>query len=167
LSALLNTLERWTGAELLHDVSEFVAGFEHMIEGFQSRAEEVTRLLHDRQTAFVLVTAPEPHTIETTIRFHQELTEGGFPVAGVVANRLLALPRLQDVPAHLTHWREPLRGKLERNYEDLRAVARRHRAALQRLHDETHAPLLAAVPAVVEAPTTLPGLERFARRLVG
>lgn len=167
LSALLNALERWTGAELLQDLSEFVSGFEHMIEGFQSRAEEVTRLLYDRQTAFVLVTAPEPHTIETTIRFHQELTEGGYPVAGVIANRVLALPRVDDVAAHLLRWREPLRGKLERNYLELRAIAQRHRAALQRLHHETRAPLLAAVPAVVEAPTTLAGLERFARHFDG
>jgi hypothetical protein len=33
------------------------------------------------------------------------------------------------------------------------------------LHAETHAPLLAAVPAVSEAPTSMHGLERFAQWL--
>jgi len=34
------------------------------------------------------------------------------------------------------------------------------------LHDETKAPLLAAVPAVTEAPVSLAGLYRFAQMLV-
>jgi anion-transporting ArsA/GET3 family ATPase len=166
LSALLKALERWTGLDLLHDLSDFVSGFEEMIEGFTKRADEVNTLLHAATTAFVLVTTPEPHTIEMTIDFHHELVAGRFPVAGIIANRVLAFPRFDDPAALVAAWEEPLRSKLLLNYAELRELSRRDRRALRRLHDETGAPLLAAVPAVTDAPTSLAGLESFARRLV-
>jgi anion-transporting ArsA/GET3 family ATPase len=165
LSALLKALQRWSGLDLLQDLGDFVASFEHMIEGFHTRAEEVNRLLRAPTTAFVLITTPEPHTIETTIGFHRELSDGGFPVAGIIANRVLAFPRLRDPDAATADYDGPLRRKLLRNYAELEALSRRDRSALQRLHDETRAPLLAAVPAVTAAPTSLAGLQRFAEML--
>jgi len=166
LSTLLKALQRWTGLDLLNDLSDFVTAFEDMIEGFTLRAEEVSRLLKAPTTAFVLVTTPEPHTVETTIGFHRELTEGGFPVAGIIANRVLAFPRLDDAAQVLLELDAPLRAKLLRNYGDICELSRRDRHALKRLHDETKAPLLAVVPAASEAPTSLSGLERFATLLV-
>ncbi len=185
LTALLKALQRWTGLDLLSDLAEFVRSFEHMIEGFHTRAEEVARLLRASSTAFVLVTTPESHTIETTIAFHRELTDGGFPVAGIIANRVLTFPTLKgadaaaaacdralrdgaadvDSPRH-TPRDTPLHDKLLRNYTDLHELSVRDRHALERLHSATRAPLLAAVPAVTEAPTTLQALQRFAERLV-
>jgi anion-transporting ArsA/GET3 family ATPase len=166
LSALLKALQRWTGLDLLHDLADFVSGFEHMIEGFSQRAEEVNALLRATSTAFVLVTTAEPHTIDMTIGFQRELAEGGFPVAGIIANRVLAFPRLRDPESATADWEEPLRGKLLRTYNELHTLSRRDRLALQRLHTETHVPLLAAVPAVPEAPTSLAGLESFARLML-
>jgi len=165
LSTLLKALERWTGVELLHDLADFVGGFEEMVEGFHTRAEEVNRLLRAPSTAFVLVTSPEPRTIETTIGFQQELAAGGFPVGGIIANRMVAFPRLAHADQLLAEWDEPLRGKLRRNYAELRALAQRHRNALQRLHEQTRMPLLSAIPALTEAPTSLVGLRRFAELL--
>jgi anion-transporting ArsA/GET3 family ATPase len=165
LSALLKALQRWTGFDLLQDLADFVSSFEHMIEGFSLRAEEVNRMLHAATTAFVLVTTPEPHTVETTIEFHRELTSAGFPVAGIIANRVLAFPRLSDPEGATLAWEESVRGKLLRNYTELHELSRRDRRALRHLHAETHAPLLAAVPAVSEAPTSMHGLERFAQWL--
>jgi anion-transporting ArsA/GET3 family ATPase len=166
LSGLLKALQRWTGFDLLNDLADFVSGFEHMIEGFSTRAEEVTRLLHAPTTAFVLVTTPEARTIETTIAFHHELKAGGYPVAGVIANRVIAFPRLAEDDPSLQRWEGGLAGKLRRNYRELHELSRRDRRALQRLHTETGVPLLGAVPAVTEAPTTMVGLRRFADLLV-
>jgi len=166
LSALLKALQRWTGFDLLQDLADFVSGFEHMIEGFSLRAEEVNRMLRTPTAAFVLVTTPEPHTVETTIEFHRELTSAGFAVAGIIANRVLAFPRLSDPEGATLAWEEPLRGKLLRNYTELRELSRRDRRALQHLHAATQAPLLAAVPAVTDAPTSLTALDRFAQLLL-
>jgi len=166
LSALLKALQRWTGFDLLQDLADFVSGFEHMIEGFSQRAEEVNRMLRTATTAFVLVTTAEPHTVETTIEFHRELTSAGFPVTGIIANRVLAFPRLSDPEGATIAWEEPLRSKLLRNYTELRELSHRDRRALQHLHAKTQAPLLAAVPAVTDAPTSMAGLERFAQLLL-
>ena len=137
-----------------------------MIEGFNTRAAEVNRLLRAPTTGFVLVTTPESHTIEATIGFHRELIDGGFPVAGIIANRVLAFPRLQDPEEAMAAWHGPLRTKLLRNYADLHELSRRDYRTLRRLHAETRAPLLAVVPAVPETPTSLDGLQRFAELLV-
>jgi anion-transporting ArsA/GET3 family ATPase len=166
LFPLLKALQRWTGLHLLHDLADLAAGFEHMIEGFHTRAEEVSRLLRAPSTAFVLVTTPEPHTVETAISFHRELTDGGFPVAGIVANRVLAFPRLDEETVPTAAWDERLRSKLLRNYRELQELSQRDRRTLRKLQGETGAPLLAVVPAVTVAPSTLAGLERFARLLL-
>jgi anion-transporting ArsA/GET3 family ATPase len=165
LSALLKALQRWTGLDLLRDLADFVGAFEGMIEGFNRRAEEVGSLLRDTSTTFVLVTTAEPHTIESTIGFHRDLVEGGFPVAGIIANRVLAFPRLGEGEAGIA-LDERLRSKMLRTYEELHTLSRRDRQALRHLHAETHAPLLAAVPAIASAPTSVAGLESFARLLV-
>lgn len=165
LSTLLKALERWTGLELLRDLGDFVSGFESMIDGFSRRADEVNQLLRSPATGFVLVTTADPYTVATTIGFHRELSAGNYPIAGVVANRVLAFARLDGAEAAAAG-AEPLGSKLLKNYAALAALATRQRRALQCLHDQTGLPLLAAVPAVIEPPTSLAGLERFARALV-
>lgn len=162
LSTLLKTLQRWTGMDLLQDLSDFVGGFEGMTEGFSARAAEVNELLRSSRTGFVLVTTLEPHTIDTTIRFHAQLTEGGFEVAGIIANRVIAFPEIEpaDVPD------EQLRRKLVTNYAELRELSRRDQRALRHLHRETECPLLAAVPVSSEAPMSLAALEKFSKQLL-
>lgn len=166
LSALLKVLQRWTGIDLLRDLADFVSGFETMVDGFSRRAREVDALLRAPTTAFVLVTTPDPHTIRTTTAFHRELVDAGFPVAGVIANRVLSFPALNVADTGLSSWSAALRSKLLHTYADLRTLSEAHAAALDRLRADTGAPLLAAVPALTEAPTSLDGLHRFAERLL-
>ena len=97
--------------------------------------------------------------------FRKEFAPNLAP-AGIIANRVLAFPRLSDPEGATMAWEEPLRGRLLRNYTELRELSRRDRRALQHLHAATHAPLLAAVPAVTDAPTSMAGLERFAQLLL-
>ena len=163
LSTLLKALQRWTGMDLLNDLSDFVAGFEGMTEGFSARAEEVNELLRSSHTAFVLVTTLEPHTVDTTIRFHQQLAEGGYRIDGIIANRVLALPEIDEIVGDVD---DRLRQKLVSNYTDLRELSRRDQRALRRLHQETGCPLLAAVPVASEAPTSLEALAGFAKQLL-
>ena len=162
LRTLLKALERWTGLTLLEDLSGFVSGFETMIAGFQTRAAEVAALLRAPSTAFVLVTTPEPDAVATVIELHRELRETGFPVAGVVANRVLAFPRLETLAVEEGQWPVPLRRKLLANYADLHTLSRRDRRTLGELHEATGLPLLAAVPMLTEAPISLAALRRFA-----
>ncbi len=165
LNALLKALERWTGLHLLGELSDFAASFEDLAEGFRSRAQEVDRALRRPDTSFVLVTSPEPDTVEATIEFHRELRAGGFPLAGIIANRVFDFPPLR--PHAGDTYPEPLRHKLLVNYEDFAALAARDRRALARLQAETKCPLLAVLPMLDEALGSLASQERFAALLTG
>src|SRR5262249_10838773 len=101
-----------------------------------------------------------------TIGFHRELVDSGFPVAGIIANRVLAFPGLENGAHAVTGWEPTLAAKLLKNYAEVHELSRRDQRALRRLHEATHAPLLAPVPAVSEAPTSMVGLQRFAQLLV-
>ncbi|HUI25213.1 MAG TPA: ArsA-related P-loop ATPase [Candidatus Kryptonia bacterium] len=165
LGTLLKALERWSGLSLLQDLAGFVEGFESMITGFQSRAEEVGKLLRASSTAFVLVTTPEPDAVATAIAFHRELRVAGFHVAGVVANRVLAFPRRADLATDAATWPPALQRKLLANYADLQTLSRRDRHTLTHLHETTGMPLLAAVPMLSAPPQSLTALRRFATYL--
>jgi len=163
LSTLLKALERWTGMSLLSDLAEFTGAFEGMMDGFAESAEQVTKLLHSPSTAFVLVTTPETHTVSTTIEFHRELSEGGYPVAGIIANRVLAFPEIDGLPQN--GFPERLHQRLLANYEDLRRLSRRDERMLAHLQAESGAPLLAAIPLLAELPVSIAHLRRFAQYL--
>jgi len=165
LSALLRALQRWSGLDLLADLSDFVEGFEGMLDGFRQRATDINRVLRAPTTAFVLVTTLDAHTIETTIALYKELAVGGFPVAGVIANRKVSFTAPKALDAGLTAWAEPLRSKLRANYRDLAELSRRDRLAIEQLETSTRAPLLGAVPATTTPPTSLEGLRWFADAL--
>jgi anion-transporting ArsA/GET3 family ATPase len=160
LNAILKGLQRWTGMNLLQDLSDFAANFEHLVEGFQTRARDVEQALRGRATSFVIVTTPEPETVAATVAFAHELRQERFPIAGIIANRVHGFPPL--APSAGEPYPDPLRRKLVANYADFTALARRDAKALSALQRETHVPLLATLPVLEEPPTSLAGLRRFA-----
>jgi anion-transporting ArsA/GET3 family ATPase len=163
LSAVLKALERWTGMTLLRELADFVAGFEHLIEGFRARAHAIDQALHAPDTGFAIVATPEPNTVTATLAFDRELRESGFSVAGIIANRTHDFPPLTAQAGA----RAPaaLRKKLVANYADFALLAARDRAALDALQSQAGVPLLAVLPVLEEAPTSLDGLRRIATLL--
>lgn len=163
LAAVLRALERWTGMHLLSELSDFATGFEQLVDGFRARAAAIRDALHAADTGFAIVTSPEPNTVAASIAFDTELRAGGYPVAGIIANRVYRFPPLA---AAAGSWAAPpLRDKLRANYRDFAALARRDDAALRALRNETGAPLLAIVPVLEEAPASLAALSALADRL--
>ena len=86
--ALLRTISKVAGAEIVHDAVAFFQAFEGMEEGFRVRAEHMRRLLARRTTAFVLVTSPRSDTVEEAGWFADKLNESGLAVEGLVVNRV-------------------------------------------------------------------------------
>jgi anion-transporting ArsA/GET3 family ATPase len=86
--ALLRTISKVAGAEIVHDAVAFFQAFEGMEEGFRIRAEHMRRLLARRTTAFVLVTSPRSDTVEEAGWFADKLNESGLAVEGLVVNRV-------------------------------------------------------------------------------
>jgi anion-transporting ArsA/GET3 family ATPase len=76
------------GTQLLADLSGFVAALDSMFGGFRARAEQTYRVLQDRETAFLLVAAPEPDAIREAAYFAGRLAKDNMPLAGLVLNRM-------------------------------------------------------------------------------
>ncbi|HEU5110481.1 MAG TPA: ArsA family ATPase [Micromonosporaceae bacterium] len=89
-------VQKVLGAQLLTDLSGFVAALDSMFGGFRQRAEQTYRILQDRETAFVLVAAPEPDAIREAAYFARRLAAERMPLAGLVLNRVhrTAVPAL-------------------------------------------------------------------------
>jgi anion-transporting ArsA/GET3 family ATPase len=107
-------VQKVIGAQLLTDLSGFVAALDSMFGGFRQRAEQTYRVLQAGETAFLLVAAPEPDAVREAAYFARRLGAEAMPLAGLVLNRvhraeidlpaeasLAAAARLTDEPEHV------------------------------------------------------------------
>jgi anion-transporting ArsA/GET3 family ATPase len=92
--ALLRTISKVAGADIVSDAVAFFQAFEGMEEGFRTRAARVRELLAQPGTAFVLVASARPDSIDEAVHFAGKLTESGLPTTALVLNRLQ--PRFAD-----------------------------------------------------------------------
>jgi anion-transporting ArsA/GET3 family ATPase len=104
----LRTLARFTGADFLRDLTAFMMAFEGMYQGFKERAAKVKALFISREAAFVLVTSPNPLTIQEALFFHKALAADGIGTAAVVVNRVQRDPRRHGGPDNLPAIKEAL-----------------------------------------------------------
>ncbi len=82
------TVTKILGTQLLSDLSGFVAALDSMFGGFRDRAERTYKILQDRETAFLVVAAPEPDAVREATYFAGRLAEERMPLAGLVLNRV-------------------------------------------------------------------------------
>src|SRR5690242_1171619 len=80
-------VQKILGAQLLTDLSGFVAALDSMFGGFRQRADETYRILQDPQTAFLVVAAPERDAVREAAFFAERLVAERMPLAGLVLNR--------------------------------------------------------------------------------
>ena len=85
--ALLKTISKVAGAEIVNDAVAFFQAFAGMEEGFRLRAGHVRTLLADNSTAFVLVAAPRLDTVAEAGWFADRLDDAGLQVDALVVNR--------------------------------------------------------------------------------
>src|SRR5262249_6003316 len=114
---------------------------------------------------FVLVTTAHPPRTAAPRPFARERRAGGFPIAGIIANRVYEFPPLAATAGRQVPPR--LREKLLANYADFAALSARDRAALAALQRDTGSALLATLPALEEPPTSIAGLRAIAAPLAG
>nr|MDT0660062.1 ArsA-related P-loop ATPase [Micromonospora sp. DSM 115978] len=81
-------VQKVLGAQLLTDLSGFVAALDSMFGGFRQRAEQTYRVLQAPETAFLLVAAPEPDAVREAAYFAGRLGAERMPLAGLVLNRV-------------------------------------------------------------------------------
>jgi anion-transporting ArsA/GET3 family ATPase len=87
-SVFTSAITRIIGAQVLQDVSQFVAALETMFGGFRERAQGTYDLLKSPGTQFVVVAAPERDALREASFFVERLAEEQMPLAGLVVNRV-------------------------------------------------------------------------------
>ncbi len=84
-------VQKILGGQLLSDLSGFVGALDSTFGGFRQRAEQTYRILQDRETAFLVVAAPEPDAIREAGYFAGRLAADRMPLQGLVLNRVHAV----------------------------------------------------------------------------
>lgn len=180
-SFVLRSLARFTGAELLRDLAEFLTSFQGMYDGFKERASATKALLAGPETGFVLVTSPQPQVVEEAIFFAEELRREGISIAALVANRVHEDPLLDDgateprqVAVALARARVPNEGhppfseRLSLTIEELSRLATRDRREVEHLREMSGGDIaLYLVPRLRRDVHDLGGLAAVGRELLG
>ena len=144
------TVQKVLGAQLLTDLSGFVAALDSMFGGFRQRADETYRILQDPQTAFLLVAAPERDAVREAAYFAKRLVADRMPLAGLVLNRMHS----SEAPALAADESEAAAAGLEAGGEQLMtADALRVHAALMRQTEREVRVAATFIEAFPEVPT--------------
>ena len=88
MNMFTGVLGKILGANVLQDVSTFVAAMDSMFGGFRERADRTYRLLQAPGTAFLVVAAPERDALREAAYFVDRLETDRMPLAGLVLNRV-------------------------------------------------------------------------------
>jgi anion-transporting ArsA/GET3 family ATPase len=92
---VLRPLTKVIGGDVVTDAIEFFRAFDGMEEGFRSRASTTLELLTAGDTAWLLISSPQPDPIRAAIGFAESIRQAGISVRGVIVNR--AEPHFDEV----------------------------------------------------------------------
>ena len=171
---VISLLERLTGAQLLRDVGEFLAGFDGMYQGFADRAKEVRALLLSADSAFLVVAAPEADPLAQALSLAGRLRDEGFPFLGVVLNRVhplpaSGLPRLDAMEGALAIAGAPeadgLAARALATLAEEQVLGLRDLDAREFLRTALHGSQVLEVPAFAREPVELAGIAEVAASL--
>ncbi len=160
-----NVMAKVVGAQVLKDLQMFVAAFDTLFGGFRQRAQQTFELLQTKETAFLVVAAPEPDALREAAYFVERLGAEKMPLAGLVVNRasrsgngltveqaVVAANRLDEAGAE-----GPTADLLRLHADRLRLVARETRLRQRFVAAHPHVPTV-VVPALSTDVHDLDGL---------
>jgi len=159
--ALLRTIARVAGAEIVQDAVGFFQAFEGMEEGFRNRAGAVRQLLADPTTAYVLVTSARPDAIAEAAFFAEKLAEREVVPAALVVNRI----HPSFGPTAPAPSGSPALAALEANLTELNAVAAREELAFAGLAARVAPAPIGRIPLFGQDVHELTSLQRAADHL--
>jgi anion-transporting ArsA/GET3 family ATPase len=155
--AMVKTLSKVVGGEVIADAVSFFQAFEGMDVGFRERAKQVSALLNDPATAYVLVTAPRADRLIETAWLAEHLVSRNVRPVCVVVNR----SHLAPVSASAS-----LPEAVRQNLDELGRVAESEASLVAPLAETVNAPIV-RVPLLIRDVRDLGGLDEVARHLVG
>lgn len=163
---VMRALAKFTGTEMLQELSNFMLSISSMNEGFRERARGVRQLLEDPSTGFVLVTSPHPERMDEAIHFHTLLKQHRMEVVALVVNRVHPMPpeALWTDAATLTPTR---RAKVEETLRELQVLAEQDAAGIAQLQAACPGVPIIQVPRFELDVHDITALWRTGRYLVG
>ena len=85
---IMTVMKKMIGATTVTEIAEFFELISGLAEGFRTRSGEMISLLKSPCTSFLLVTSPAPSAVDDTLVFRQQLQSEGFPLGGVIVNKV-------------------------------------------------------------------------------
>jgi anion-transporting ArsA/GET3 family ATPase len=167
---VLSVFSRFTGIDLIGELSSFFGALASMMDGFRERAHTIDQLLRDPATAFLLVTSPEPEPAREAQFFAEQLATAGMVRAAVIVNRVhrdgLEGRSPAEVQALLTdELGARLAARVAGNLADFDVLVQRDRATVERLSHALDDPAPILVPHLDGDVQDLAGLDRVAEFL--
>ncbi len=126
---VFKTFDKVAGFEFLQDLSQMLVSVSGLLEGFQDRAQKVELLLHDKDTGFLLVAAPQPIPLREAEYFYRKIQDNALPFAGFIFNRVQLMPETgKPLP-------EGLKAKTRSEYQEMaylfKSLAQRDEAEIE------------------------------------
>ena len=161
---------RVTGVDMLSELSTFFRSLGGVIDGFGERTRSVQALLRSEQTAYLVVSSPEPEPAQEAAFLVGRLAELGLGAPALLVNRVHVLGlggRSKEQAAALLG--ESLEADLARrlagNLADFDMLAQRDAETVQRLTDELGAGAPTLVAHLHDEVQDLLGLARVAQQM--
>jgi anion-transporting ArsA/GET3 family ATPase len=169
---VLSMFSRFTGVDLLADLSTFFGSIGGMVDGFRERAHGVEELLRDSATAFLLITSPEPEPVRESLFFAEQLDAAGMERTALIVNRThrdgLEGHTREEVQALLAdELGERLAARVAENLAEFDVLARRDLISVERLEQVLAEPEPILIPHLDQDVYDLAGLSRIAGYLFG
>lgn len=89
LGLVQKTLSRFTGAEFLTELTEFLSRMSALMDGIRVRAAETTALIQSEDAHFVLVTAPAGDAVLSVHEAAESLQIRGCHLTALLVNRMM------------------------------------------------------------------------------
>lgn len=140
--AFLWTIKRLAGPKIVEETIEFFRSLSGMEAGLRARAAEMSTLLRDERTSFVLVSSPRAEAIDEATFLANALSEGKFRLGGVVINLIHPLPPPLSFDHVVTG---PLAAQIE-YHRELTELAQAERRELRSLVDLANGAPVCEVP---------------------
>jgi anion-transporting ArsA/GET3 family ATPase len=164
---VLSVFSRFTGVDLIGELSGFFGSLAGMVDGFRERAHAVEELLRDPATAFLLVTSPEREPTREASFFAAQLAAAGMARVALVVNRVHSDGLEGHSPAQVQallarELGERLAARVAGNLADFDVLARRDRENIAELSRGLGDPDPILVPHLDGDVQDLAGLDRIA-----
>jgi len=89
-SYMFKRIAKFVGTRFLDDLAVFFTEFDDILGGFRERADASFKLLRQANVGFILVSSPEPLSVDEALFFHERLVGSAMPFAAFIVNKVHA-----------------------------------------------------------------------------